>query len=356
MLRSGQVHLLPGNQVKLGDALPVPRRVPAPSRPLQSLNLISLLRTGSPDLKRTASVTMNRGLPFPDEWESIAAPFYAKPHQKLWRMRVQGEGMSLAAGAALLDRQSVVLSNLRLQGGRYCRSAEMEISRDLSTLWGQYLAEGHASHGFALLSVRDPEVQQEVQRCLVSCLVPFFRRPDGDFVVGERVWRDMLFLLMGSGSATKHMPSCWTALSNHNLAAMLRGYFEGDGGMDGGTVTATTSQPDALRMMSQKRCCGSAFGRGYALSESASRTAKWATISRSQFRAQTTSNIFLKRLALSAAARHKALHASLHTGNTNVDLIFGVGPRLKQERLRLGLHQRDAAERGGLLPSYDFCD
>ncbi len=346
VLREGQVHLLPGDQVQTGDALPLPRRIPAPSQPLQSLNLISLLRTGSPDLKRTASVKMQPGLSLPDKWEAVVAPFYEKPHQKLWRVRVQDEGMSLAAGAALLDTRGVVLSDLRLQGGRYCRSAALEISRDLGILWGQYLAEGHASPGFALLSVRDPEVQQEVQRCLVSCLVPFFRRPDGDFVIGERVWRDMLFLLMGSGSASKHLPSCWPALSDPHLAAVLRGYFEGDGGVDGGAVTAVTLSRTLA----------------YDVAEALLRFGIWARVrpvqkrkpngERGRYYKVTISgadnlNRFAEEIGFISRRKTQALQASLHTGNTNVDLVFGVGSRLKQERLHLGLHQREVAERAG---------
>jgi excinuclease ABC subunit B len=346
VLRGGEAHLLTGDQVRAGDALPLPRRIPAPSQPLQSLNLISLLRTGSPDLKRTASVKMQPGLSLPDKWEAVVAPFYEKPHQKLWRMRVQGEGMSLGAGTALLDTQRVALSDLRLQGSRYCRSAELEINRDLGILWGQYLAEGHASHGFALLSVRDSEVQQEVQRCLVSCLVPFFRRADGDFVIGERIWRDMLFLLMGSGSASKHLPSCWPALSDHNLAAMLRGYFEGDGGIDGGAVTAVTLSRTLA----------------YDVTEALLRFGIWARVRPVQKRKPNGEMGYYHKITISGAdnlnrfaeeigfiSRRKAqaLQAGIRTGNTNVDLIFGVGSRLKQERLHLGLHQREVAERAG---------
>jgi len=346
VLREGQVHLLPGDQVQIGDALPVPRRIPAPAQPLQSLNLISLLRTGTQGLKPTISVKMQPGLPLPDNWKSVIALHYDKPYHKQWRMRVQGEGMSLAAGTALLSTGSITLGDLCLQGSRYTRPAELPLNTELGVLWGQYLAEGHAADRFALLSVRDPDVQQEVQRCLVSCLVPFFRRPDGDFVIGERVWRDMLFLLMGSGSASKHLPSCWPALPNPILAAVLRGYFEGDGGMDRGAVTAVTLSRTLA----------------YDVAESLLRFGIWARVRPVQKRKPNGEMGFYHKVTISGAdnlnrfaeeigfiSRRKsdALQASLRSGNTNVDLIFGVGPRLKQEREKLGLLQREVAQRAG---------
>jgi excinuclease ABC subunit B len=346
VLREGQVHLLPGDQVQTGDALPVPRRIPPPAQPLQYLNLISLLRTAAPELKRAVSVKMQPGLALPDNWKAVIASYYDKPYYKQWRMRVQGEGMSLAAGTTLLDTGSIVLGDLCLQGSRYTQSAELSLSNDLGVLWGQYLAEGHASDKFALLSVRDPDVQQEVQRCLVSCLVPFFRRPDGDFVIGERVWRDMLFLLMGSGSGFKHLPSCWPALSNPMLAAVLRGYFEGDGGMDRGAVTAVTLSRTLA----------------YDITEALLRFGIWARVRPVQKRKPSGEmgsyykitvsgadnlNHFADEIGFISRRKTASLQASLRSGNTNVDLIFGVGLRLKQEREKLGLLQREVARQAG---------
>ena len=148
--------------------------------------------------------------------------------------------MSIAAGTALLERDLVSLPELHLHGKRYSQPAQLELTEDVGLIFGQYLAEGHAAPNFALFSVRDPDVQGALQRCFVRSGVPFYRRQDGDFVVATRVWRDLLHKLMGGKAGVKRMPDFWPALSNKVLSALLRGYFEGDGGLDGGAVTAVT--------------------------------------------------------------------------------------------------------------------
>ena len=342
VLRGGGLHLLPGGEVREGDSLPVPCRLPEPAEPMTHLNLLSLLHASGAGV----SVRMHPDLPLPPQWEEVISAHYPTPYQKIWRMRSQGEGMSLAAGAAMLERQMVPLSSLRLHGKSYSRPAQLELTEELGLIWGQYLAEGHAAERFALFSVRDVEVQRELQRCLVSCTVPFCRRPDGDFVVAERVWRDKLQVLMGGKAGSKHLPACWPALSNTVLSAVLRGYFEGDGGLDGGAITAVTLSR-AL---------------AYDLSESLLRFGIWARV-RPVWKRKPNGDMgryfkitvsgaenlacFSRSIGFISIRKKNALAESLREGNTNVDLVFGVGNRLHEERVKAGLLQREVAQRAG---------
>ncbi len=340
VLREGELRLLTGDQVREGDAMPVPAAVPEPAQPLQFLDLLSYLRHKS----LTLSVRSRPNAQV--EWQDAVKSFYPQPGQKLWRMRHAGEGVSLAAGAFLLQHDLASLADLTLHGSRYSRPARLDMTEEIGVVFGQYLAEGHAAERFALFSVRDPEVQQELQRCLVANVIPFFRRPDGDFVVGARLWRDLLHGLMGGNAGTKHLPDFWAALSNPVLAALLRGYFEGDGGLDRGAVTAVTLSRTLA----------------YDVAEALLRFGIWARV-RPITKRKPNGEIggyykitvsgaenltqFSSQIGFISARKRAALQKSILSGNTNVDLIFGVGTRLRGERERVGLLQKDVAARAG---------
>ena len=342
ILRDGRLHLISGNEVRVGDALPVPCALPEPAEPMSSLNLLSLLEKGG----RSLSVRVRSGVTLGDDLRPALESHYPQATWvKEWNVR-RGEGVSIAAGTTLLDRQVVSLSDLSLHGKRYAQPASLELTEELGLVFGQYLAEGHGAAEFALFSARDPEVQEELERCLVTCNIPFVRRLDGDFVVGMRIWRDLFHTLMGGLAHAKRLPNFWPALPNAVLGALLRGYFEGDGGLDRGAVTATTLSPDLAAD----------------LAESLLRFGIWARLRPVQKRKPNgtmgtywkvtisgAENLthFAARIGFVSARKKLALAESIRPGNTNVDLVYGVGQHLEHERRRAGLLQREVAARAG---------
>jgi intein/homing endonuclease len=241
VLRSGQLHLLPGDQVQPGDAMPVPRSIPEPAQPLKHLNLLEVLGNQA----STLSVDVRGGFERAGFSQTIDE-HYANPYAKRYAMRtnIRGHGVNLQTATALLEREIMPLEELQIRGKKYSINAKLELNNTLGFVFGQYIAEGHAADRYALISVRDPEVQHELEQSLHDLEIPFFRRQDGDFVIGARVWRDVMHALMGGLAGSKRLPNFWPALSNTVLASVLRGYFEGDGGLEGGAVTAVTQSAE----------------------------------------------------------------------------------------------------------------
>ncbi len=341
VLRGGQLCLLPGDQVRVGDALPVPTELPEPAEPLLHLNLLQYLDRSA----RSVSVRARAGSVTAGALRATMNDHYAAPRTKVWSIG-RGEGFSMTAATGLLERGAVSLADLSLHGKRHSQPARLELTPDLGVVFGQYLAEGHAAANFALLSVREAEVQDELARCLRSVGIPSYRRQDGDFVIAARAWRDLLFSLMGGSAGSKHLPDCWPALSNRVLGAMLRGYFEGDGGLDRGAVTAVTLS---------KALAGD-------LTEALLRFGIWARTRPVQKRKPNGEMGTYHKITISGAEnlarfsecigfisgrKKSSLAENIRPGNTNVDLVFGVGPRLFSERRRAGLWQREVAARAG---------
>jgi hypothetical protein len=215
VLRQGQLCLLTSDQLQIGDALPIPLSIPEPEKPLESLNLLEVLKDSKTiyiDVRQVAS-QQERG--FVKSW---LGDFYTKPLGKRFALEnnIKGHGVSFAAATALLERTSSPLESVLLQGKTYKQNAKLDITSELMTLWGTFLAEGHAAPRFILLSVREEEIQTKITHCLNTLGIAFSRRKDGDFVVASRIWRDVFAKLMGHHAGNKALPKCWTMLNNSN--------------------------------------------------------------------------------------------------------------------------------------------
>ena len=346
VLREGQLHLLPAAELGQGDALPLPESIPEPTVPAKQLNLLELLQD-SPgvyaDVRKVTEVLAE------DELKSWLAEHYASVDAKLFSFRhsVRGHGVKLQAASDLLEKKVLTLPDVAVQGKTYRRPAQLELNENIMTLLGLYLAEGHAAERFALVSVRDAEVQTLLKHALDQEAIPYFRRQDGDFVLGTRIWREVLAQLSGTHAFNKRLPALWASLGNAPLAALLRGYFEGDGGVDSGAVTAVTASA----------------GLAADLTEALLRFGIWARLRRVTKRRPDKTYGSYYKLTLSGAEnlntfatvigfiserKKRALQRCLKPANTNVDLVYGVGERLKHERLRQGLSQSEVARRADI--------
>ena len=341
VLRDGNLQLLPGNEVTSGDAMPIPESLPEPEKTLEAIDLLALLSDANSAL----------GVSIGTSWQSdqektrqVLSPWYRYPKSKLSLVTSKNEGVTASAATVLIEQGLVCLEETEFVGKRYSYPTKLPVSEELGTVLGQYLAEGHAAGNFLLFSTRESDVQTELGSCLESCGIPYYRRDDGDFVVGTKLWRDIFYALMNSGSANKVLPNFWPSLSNAVLSKLLRGYFEGDGGIDGGSITAVTkSQVLATD-----------------LAEALLRFGIWARVAEVRKRKPNGEYGNYFKLTISGeesliryrnsigfiSARKSSLLADLsRSRNTNVDIVFGVGKRLLQLRLAAGMSQRDVALR-----------
>lgn len=341
-LRGGQLHLLPGDALKSGDALPLPTRIPEPKEPQTYLNVLERLKGIS---LHVGVSTESFDLPL-KELKRVLIPFYPDIHGKVSRIRRHNEKVSLAAAVALAERAATPLEHIQLHGKYYQQSAYLPLTTELATIWGLYLAEGHAAPRFALLSVRESEVQSELERCLRSCGIAFFRRDDGDFVIGTRVWRDLFHSLMGGRAETKRLPDNWPTFSNAFLAALLRGYFEGDGGLDRGAVTSVTLSRDLAADLTEALLRFGIWARIRTVSKRKP-NGEYGQYIKITISGAENLRRYAAEIGFLSTRKREALAQNIREANTNVDLVYGVGPRLLAERQRLGLLQRDVARSVG---------
>lgn len=237
VLREGNLTLVKGDSVRLGDALPIPRRLPAPPE-CASLNLLELL--GHRGLFGRIVSTVERSV-----LEQYTGD-HRHPKEKAYRVWKEGEGLSLPIVRRLVKDHIVGLDAVQIGGKKITVPAQFPITDALLTLLGQYVAEGDSVGRRVQITVRDPEVHATVEQAFRTCHLPFSLTKDGDFLTGSVVWFDLFHRYCGGHAGEKRLPCFWVSLSDRQLGALLRAYFEGDGGVEKGGVLAISLNPELM--------------------------------------------------------------------------------------------------------------
>ncbi len=236
VLREGKLQLLKTDRLSTGDYIPVPRSLPSPQRPIAYLNLFELFNSEN-------YVFVNNGWKFYVEANKIAkrlitlkgrkaifsvlSDYYQEPNSKLYSIlkNIKGQKIRLNVFSGMLKQLSYTpslkeLSQVKITSGkREYIPAIIPLSEEFLKLLGYYLAEGNAQERYFIIGVRE----------------------NGDFQVSRSLWVNLLKMLIGSKAKDKHLPFFWTKLSQHQLSAMLRAYFEGDGWIETNSVCVLTA-------------------------------------------------------------------------------------------------------------------
>lgn len=342
VLRGGTVQLVPGSDVRHGDCLPIPRNLPEPSNALSHLNLLELLQGANLCAGVKGDVSLSSR-----EWDTVLSPEYAKPYQKRFRVLEQKESVPLTVAARLCEQNKATVADFVVGGKRYSAPALLPVTDALCTVLGQYVAEGHGADRFCLISTREAEVQTVLENALNKTGVPFYRRPDGDFVIAARVWHELLTRTVDSHAGGKRLPSFWPALSNAHLAALLRAYFEGDGGVEKGAVTTVTLSSELSADITEALLRFGIWARRRKVSKRKP-NGELGTYWKVTVSGGDNLTRYAEQVGFLSERKQVALAALLgREQNTNVDLIPSVGGRFLQEREHLGLLQREVAKQAG---------
>jgi excinuclease ABC B subunit len=361
-LRDGAVRLSRTNELTTADYLPLPLGFDLPTGDLAALDLLEVLgdaegiEVHSPE----ALEWMIRMAGWPRVSEALAA-HYPRPWSKR-RAVLRGSNWHGIPIAAFCD----VLSRLQLQlpehipatirgAGSPARISGIPrmlvVSDELLTFLGLMLAEGHCSRGcYAIFAADDQEVRAEFQRCTDHLDLRIGVRQSGDIQISSRLWTKLLSRLVGSKSRDKHLPPFWPSLSRRQLATLLRAYYEGDGGVDGASVSATSASRGLVSDLAF-----ALFGFGI-----------WSRLKRKRKRAtnsahagdwyhqvtltgQANLSCFATEIGFLTERKNVSLSALLNRSeNSNVDVIPITGTALTRLRALAGVSKGQLARGAGV--------
>jgi len=227
------------------------------------------------------------------------------------------------------------------------------LSKEFLQLLGVYLAEGWANDGYVLLSVREKVFFEHTVDLISRLDWKYEVRKNGDIVIANVLFASLFKNMCGCGSFNKHLPEFWMKLSLDQLAELLKGYFSGDGGVDGKAVTVTTA---SKRLSSELLYALSRFGIWARTHEHFKRAVNsnhagnfYQCISIS---GQKDLMKFRRNIGFLFERKIKMLDAILGKNfNTNVDVIPGIGKIIRELKSKFRLYQKDLAVMAGLTRS-----
>jgi excinuclease ABC B subunit len=365
ILRDGHMLLLPTAEIREGDWIPLPPRLPAPSTEITSLNLLSVLAEENLYVAAQDQVREMVAAGGYRELVALLRPYYEAPWDKLYAVLHNQRGSRIPVGVfkELLERSPRLRLYWRPEEARIVGKLDrcslpttIPISGDLLRLIGYYLAEGNSQSqsGYFVWSNLSPEIQQGFENALTSLGIPFTRRNAKDYQVSSAPLALLLRHLAGSRASDKHLPPFWPQLSDAQLGLLLRAYFDGDGYVERSSAICCTTASQHL-----------AYDVAWALL----RFGIWARIRRVWKRATNSSHSgawywqitisgqenlqkFRQFIGFGVKAKSLALEQQLSKGrHSNVDVVPGCADRLRYLREELGLSKKQMARLVGISRS-----
>src|SRR5215475_9930895 len=325
-LREGNLQLLATAELREGDYLPIPLSLPAPEQDLKAVSAADALRGYKVFAKVAAETAHQLGL----------------PRVKLRRVLHENEGVSLD----LLPPP--LAENALLRAKRHALPATLPLTDDWLELIGAYVAEGHASERYLLISAQEKFWHGHMSNVLDRLGLQFNVRSNKDLQVSSKSLSLLLKEWCGGGSWSKRLPPFWPQLSDRQLGVLLSAYFSGDGGVEAeGVSCSTVSRQLADDLL-------------WALE----RLGIWARMRYREIRkpdgapsscfviniwGRENLETFAKRVGFALPVKQQRFHERFEKlrerrANTNVDLIPIAGEQLKALRQAIKQYQNEVAE------------
>ncbi len=284
VLRDGQLHLLPGNELRNGDALPIPLALPQPNRSFADTRLHKSVVTEPSSQRLFLPVTSSSGRGANTRRNRVLRTFGGTPDRPWFQ---PGALNASQPGVSTLDipcGPKSVATSLRL---RVLRTKQMRIGA--------------------------PEA-----------------------------YRDY-----------RGMPACWTTLSNTELAALLRDYFEGGGILGSGEIRTASLSLELAGDITESLLRFGIWARMHKVDNCATGNASEANYTVTIAGGENLTR-FIGQIGFVSAQKRLALNTILSIENgtpaaesASFDLVYGVGMRLVAEREHAGLTQQEVAARAG---------
>ncbi|PIZ51292.1 hypothetical protein COY27_04165 [Candidatus Woesearchaeota archaeon CG_4_10_14_0_2_um_filter_33_13] len=363
VLRDGDLKLLKTQDISNQDYVPLPLKINHQGN-ITSLNLFELLKNQK-EIYVLPNEDIFRKLKPKGECLKILAKYFTRPSQKYNDLIVRKNKIRMTFLFQLLKEElsydelkSVILSDYH---SKEKLTAIYSLSEEFLQLLGYYIAEGYCLNDNSFRISCSEKAGQSLLNKIFSKLDLhcFWIRKEGknaDVGVSSSIFTKILKELnVGRVSGDKRLPNLFMGLSNHNLAILLRTYFEGDGGVDivktlkkRNFMISTTTK--SKRLASDLCFALYRFGIFSRCKKMWKRSTNTNHLGGWYYRIKISgkSNIitFLSEIGFQFSRKNSVLKDKLeYKENTNVDLIPMNTNLFKLKRLETGLSQVQFAQK-----------
>lgn len=338
VLRDGQVVVAKSTELKTGEYIPLPRSVSFSENTPTTLNLLDLLKNG-PKMYVVGGATIISQMHKAYSRETIDSQY-----DRYLPMYKAGRRIPLAYFNTLIKKAKVKLTNDQLNSLRIMSAsgagklpATIKATSDLGTLLGYISSEGTINPDAIKITNLDLGVRNIIQKSCTALGVLHFLTPK-DIVISDRPFIALVYALNAGGrSKDKHVPEALFDFPKEIVAAYLRSYFEGDGGVDSLQVTATSKSKQLLSEISYLLLGFGIVARLRKRSVPYKKTGGWRTFWVLAISGQTDLNSFLEKVGFATVRKQESLVSICNKdGNTNVDIIPNIAPLIAELRMHFG--------------------
>jgi len=362
VLRDGEFILLPTNQIKKTDYLPLPLKIPELEKDLPYLDAFKVLEgenlyvDARPFISQVLLERSSR------EIIQVLGKHYVFPREKLYQIKSGVyHGMPLIAISRVAQDLKINFScediNRAVIGSQihhYTLPGKIPLTKEWLKLVGYYIAEGHGepTSRFFSIAATKSTILKDLKKILVKLGLPYRRRRShNDLQISSKIHTIFLSKLLGTNARSKKLPEFWPNFSRKQLAILLRAYFAGDGGvfLYSREIIAPTASKQLASDLSFALLRFGIWSRVRRIWEKATNSPQHKGNYYWYLAVSGKENItrFKKYIGFELPEKQKRLDKLAKISNaTNVDVIPKVGPIIKCIRKKLGIiPQRIFAER-----------
>jgi intein/homing endonuclease len=318
--------------LRSGDSLPIPDRVPAPAG-RSRIDMAEFLE-GSPSAYVSGPGILGREVPTVARWnleKGTSVPFATVG----------------AESVAVLERFGE--TRFSSTGGRHGLPASQPLDDDWLAFVGLFVAEGHVADRYAIITP-GAELLDRVRTLASEVGIFTTERGPHDLGIPSHVVADALREMCGSRAGEKHLPPFWADLDDHRLGRLLAGYFEGDGWVETHSVCATTK---SRRLANELAYALLRFGIVARLSQTHKRATGTSHAGGDYWQVSVRGDDDLRAFARSVGfvwprKRRQLAATLLRTVGGNSDTLPQSGRWIREARLALDLTQAQLATMAGL--------
>lgn len=327
ILKEGKVIAAKSSEVKRGEYIPLPRFVSASDSPLEFINLLDLLKKsdncyvleGEKIIGENYRTLKDKAI---DKELDIYLYKYRGgrpvPIKYFWKILY---ALDININDKRLNNVKIVSKNGK---SKYVFDVKFKMTSEFLRVAGFILAEGTIRNEVIMITNTDKEVLQDIDSTLKKLKIPFYYGNNG-IIIAARIFVEIVKALGGKAKSGKKkiLPLIFN-LEKEKISHYLCAYFEGDGGIDGPTVTATSK---SKRLISEICYLLFYFGITGRISETKKQpTNRNWNRKKTYYKVMISGQDNLRKFSdhinfISHAKQQKLSEIIKKDGNTNVDII-----------------------------------
>ena len=334
ILKNNLLEVVKGSEAKIGQCVPLARKIQMTTSPTLNFNLLELLKDSEKIYVRDANEIISANYQFLKKATDDKLKLCLYKYQNGRLLPIKHFVKILELLKTSLTEANINKLKITSKRGKSSLPAVFPIAPAFARIIGYIVAEGCFTKDSVIITNLDKEFLTDLDQCLKEIGVLRFFANRG-IIIAEKPFTELLKRIGISGkSGEKTVPSFLFNAKKEIVANFLKAYFEGDGGIEKNTFITATSK--SKQLISEITYLLSFFG----IIARISKTRKIATNSNWQEKkdyyklsvsGQNNLRKFAENIGFVSSRKKESLAKTIgKNGNTNVDLIPTAGAIFKE--------------------------